>query len=474
MDRLLEGVDVVESSGELSAVEVRSVALDSNRVEQGALFCCVPGLSHDGHDFAGAALERGAVGLLVERLLPVSVPQAKVAGGTVRHAMARLSRTFYGDPARSLVTVGVTGTNGKTTVTRLVASILEAHGLGCRVIGTLDGRLTTPEAPELQRMLADARDSGKGAVSMEVSSHALAESRVEGIEFEVAVFTNLSHDHLDFHGSLEDYFAAKASLFRPGRAALGVVNADDPWGRRLLESPAIPLVPFSVSEVTEIEVSPTHSVFRWRGRQVTLGLAGRYHVDNAVAAATAASVLGVPDEEVVAGLEAAGPVPGRFEVLSGAAPFHVVVDYAHTPEALRAALHSARSLAGRGRVLLVFGCGGDRDRAKRPVMGQVAAGGADEVVVTSDNPRSEDPDAIIGEILAGVVPGAAPGAAVTVQPDRRAAIADAVERAQPGDVVLIAGKGHEQVMEVGTQRLPFDDRLEAAAALQRVAGGPRR
>jgi UDP-N-acetylmuramoyl-L-alanyl-D-glutamate--2,6-diaminopimelate ligase len=465
MDRLLEGIEVVERSGDASGVEVASLELDSRLVEPGALFCCLPGRRHDGHDFAPEALGRGAVGLVVERLLPWPVPQARVAPGTMRQAVARLARTFYGDPARCLVTAGVTGTNGKTTVTHLLASILEAHGVACRVIGTLDGRLTTPEAPELHRALAEARGCGAGAVAMEVSSHALSEGRVEGIEFSVAVFTNLSHDHLDFHGSMEQYFAAKASLFRPGHAAAGVVNADDPWGRRLLASAEIPLVAFSASEATEISLGAHHTSFSWRGRRVRLPLVGSFHVANALAAAAAAGVLGVADDDVVAGLERAAPVPGRFEVVEGGAPFTVVVDYAHTPDALRSALSSARQLARGGRVLVVFGCGGDRDRAKRPVMGQVAAAGADVVVVTSDNPRSEPPQSIIEEILAGVPPGAA----VWAEPDRAAAIALAVGVAEPGDVVLVAGKGHERFIESEGAKVPFEDRRQAAEAMARSA-----
>lgn len=469
MDRLLEGVDVVESRGDLSDAEVTSVELDSNQVTPGALFFCVPGQHHDGHDFAGAVVKRGAAGLVVERLLDVPVPQAVVRSGTMRQAMAQVSRSFYGDPARALVTAGVTGTNGKTTVTHLIAPMLEAHGMACRVIGTLDGRLTTPEAPELQRMLAQARDASVQAVSMEVSSHALVESRVEGIEFSVAVFTNLSHDHLDFHGSIEEYFSAKASLFEPGRAVVGVVNSDDPFGKRLLECARIPLVAFSAADASDVVVSARRTDFGWRGRRLTVPLAGAYHLENALAAATAASVLGVPDDDVATGLGRAGPVPGRFEVVESAAPFTVVVDYAHTPDALRTALASARTMAGGARVIVVFGCGGDRDRSKRPVMGQVAAAGADQVVVTSDNPRSEDPASIIEEILSGI-PAGAP---VTVEPDRRAAIAQALERARPGDVVLLAGKGHERYMEAGGLRLPFDDRREADAVLARLGATPR-
>jgi UDP-N-acetylmuramoyl-L-alanyl-D-glutamate--2,6-diaminopimelate ligase len=471
MDRLLQGVEVVGTVGDPSSAEVTSVELDHHAVHPGALFCCVVGEHHDGHDFAAAAVEAGAVGLLVERQLPLAVPQAVVPTGRMRPVMAALSATLYGNPSESLLIVGVTGTNGKTTVTHLLGAVLDAHGLPCEVIGTLRGPRTTPESPALQRRLAEARDDGCRAVAMEVSSHALVAGRVEGIEFAAAVFTNLSQDHLDFHGDMESYFEAKAALFRPGRSRLGVVSADDQWGRRLLEQAEIPTVPFSVEEATEVEVDAAHTAFTWRERRVVLRLAGSYHVANAVAAATTASALGVPMDTIVAGLAAAEPVPGRFEIVPTDAPFTVVVDYAHTPGGLAGALHSARALAaGRGgRVLCVFGCGGERDAGKRPDMGRVAVAGADVVVVTSDNPRSEDPRAIIEQVLAGIPERSA----VTVEPDRRAAIVAAVEAAGPGDVVVVAGKGHERSIEVGGASLPFDDRHEAAAAVAARTAGTR-
>jgi UDP-N-acetylmuramoyl-L-alanyl-D-glutamate--2,6-diaminopimelate ligase len=473
MDRLLEGVELLGTSGDVSDVEVTSLQFDSRRVTPGALFFCVPGRHHDGHDFAAAAVAAGVVGLLVERPLGLGVAEAVVPAGSMRPAMAQVSSTFYGHPARSLLGVGVTGTNGKTTVTQLLAAVFEAHGLPTAVIGTLSGPRTTPEAPELQRRLAEARARGQVALAMEVSSHALTEHRVDAITLAAAVFTNLSHEHLDHHGSMEAYFEAKASLFLPERARVGVVNADDPWGRRLLERRSVPMVPFTTDEVSDVTATRHETAFTWRSRRVRLRLRGAYHVANALAAATTAHVLDVPDDAVVAGLEAAAPVPGRFEVVPGAAPFTVVVDYAHTPAGLATALRSARELAAGARVLCVFGCGGERDTAKRPAMGAVAEAGADVVVVTSDNPRSEDPLAIIEAVVAGT----SKAASVTVEPDRAAAIAAAVAEAEPGDVVVIAGKGHEQSIEVGGRCLPFDDRVEAAAALDRRFGpgqGPAR
>jgi len=466
MDRLLEEVEVIEGRGDPAKTEVTSIEFDSRHVSPGALFCCLPGRAGDGHDHAAEAVARGATALLVERRLALDVTQAVVAPGGARRAMAQMACAFFGQPARDLLTVGVTGTNGKTTVTHLLASIFEAHRWSTTVIGTLDGARTTPESPVLQRLLAEARDNARRAVAMEVSSHALAQARVDGIRFDVAVFTNLSHDHLDYHGTVDAYFAAKASLFTPERAALAVVNADDPRGRWLLDSSRIPTVGFTMAEVSGIESTPDHTAFTWRGRRVELGLAGSFHVANALAAATTAAALGVPEDVVQTGLRRAAPVPGRFEVVETGAPFTVVVDYAHTPDGLRVLLDSARELAAGHRVLCVFGCGGGRDHEKRPLMGAVAAAGADVAVVTSDNSRHEDPDAIIAEVLTGVPPGSR----VMVRRDRAEAIDLVTDLASPGDVVVVAGKGHESEIEIGTERLPFDDRQVAAAAASRHAG----
>ena len=468
MDQLLEEVEVVESHGDPAATFVTSVELDSRDVRPGSLFCCVPGRHQDGHAYAGEAVERGAVALLGERPLPLTVTQAVVAPGQVRPAMARVAASFYGHPSTSLVTVGVTGTNGKTTVSHLLAGILEAHGWPTTVIGTLDGARTTPEAPALQRLLATARDDGRRAVSMEVSSHALAQRRVDGVTFAAAVFTNLSRDHLDYHGTMEAYFDAKASLFVPDRTALGVVNADDPWGRRLIDDGIVPLVTYSLEDAHDVASRPGRTAFTWRGRRVEMALTGRFQVANALAAATTASALEIPEDAIVSGLGGAQVVPGRFEVVPAAAPFTVVVDYAHTPDGLASALDAARILADGKRVVCVFGCGGDRDPGKRPVMGAVAAERADAVVLTSDNPRSEDPEAIIAAVLAGVPD---PGS-VTVRVDRAEALEAAVALARRGDVVVVAGKGHEQEIETSTGSFPFDDRTVAADLLARRFGAP--
>ncbi|MDQ1445546.1 MAG: UDP-N-acetylmuramoyl-L-alanyl-D-glutamate--2,6-diaminopimelate ligase, partial [Acidimicrobiaceae bacterium] len=393
---------------------------------------------------------------------------------STRVAMAPVAASFYGHPSRSLAVVGITGTNGKTTTTQLTGAILRAAGRVVETMGNLhSGGLNTPEAPELQGMLAAHRDAGVDAVAMEVSSHALAQHRVDAIEFAAAVFTNLTRDHLDFHGTMEDYFAAKARLFEKGRSALGVANADDAFGARLLQSASIPTHAYSVADAEGLEFSPSGSRFRWRGVDVALSLPGRFNVLNALAAATAASAMGVDHDAVAAGLASVQAVHGRFDRIDVGQQFTVLIDYAHTPDALEQVLRAAREmtrpagLADEGRVILVFGCGGDRDRGKRPEMGRLAASVADVAVLTSDNPRSEDPMAIIDEVLAG-----APGALV-VEPDRAAAIALAVGRAEAGDVVVIAGKGHETGQIVGDTVLPFDDHDAARAALESLTtGGP--
>ncbi len=464
LERLLDDVHVLERRGDPDSVDVASVTNDSRAVAPGAVYCCIPGRSSDGHDHAPAAVAAGAVALLCERFVAVDVAQARVA--SAREAMAPVAAAFHGHPSRALSVVGVTGTNGKTTVTHLLAAVLRAHGWATGVIGTLDGPRTTPEAPELQAALARHLASGARAVALEVSSDALVQHRVDAVWFAIAAFTNLSPEHLNTHGDMESYFAAKASLFDPGRAGTGVVNADDMWGRRLLASARLPLVPYSMDDVTDVEVRPRSTRFCWEGHPVDLRLGGRFNVSNAVCAATIAREMGVPGAAVAAGLSDLGAVPGRYERVDAGQPFTVVVDYAHTPAALEQVLLAAREEADTGgRVLVVFGCGGERDRGKRPLMGEVAARIADVVVLTSDNPRGEDPAAILDEVKSGA--GAAH--ALVVEPDRRAAVRAAVEAARPGDVVVVAGKGHETGQTAAGRTEAFDDRDVARAAL-RAAG----
>jgi UDP-N-acetylmuramoyl-L-alanyl-D-glutamate--2,6-diaminopimelate ligase len=491
MNLLLDDIDVLETVGDPSTVDVGGIAHDSRRVVPGDLFCCVPGLVSDGHAYAAEAVERGAVSVLCEHFIPEllggSVVQARVAPGTMRPVMARLAASFYGFPARELLMVGVTGTNGKTTVTQLLGDLLSAAGRPTNVLGTLSGARTTPEATELERVLAGLRDRQQSdglrhAVAMEVSSHALVQARVEGIHFDVAVFTNLSHDHLDYHGTMEQYFEAKAELFAPSRALRGVVFADDAWGRRLLAEARIPTVAVHHADAADVVLRPGHTEFTWRGHRITTPLTGGVNVDNALLAAEAALALELSPEEIAQAMGHLSPVPGRFQVIAapggGAAgravpgahrmgerpPFTVLVDYAHTPAGLEIVLGEARILAPGGRVVCVFGCGGDRDRGKRPVMGGVAERGSDLAVLTSDNPRGEDPEAIIDEVLGGIDNGRDnPG--VVVEPDRRTAIRRVLEAAEAGDIIVIAGKGHETYQEVAGQRLPFDDASEAHVAL---------
>ena len=484
MTLLLDGLDAVTVTGAPAEVEISGVEYDSRRVGPGALFCCLPGLVDDGHRYASEAVARGAVALLAERPIEegpaASVPQALVPPGQARPAMAQVAATFYGHPAEGVLMAGVTGTNGKTTVSHLVAGALSAGGHPCRVIGTLSGTRTTPESPDLQRQLAEVRDEGadeggRPAVSMEVSSHAVVQSRVDAIRFDAAAFTNLSHEHLDYHGSMEAYFEAKAALFTPERARCAIVNAGDEWGRRLLRRLEIEAVPVELDQAGDVRLEAGRSTFSWRGQRVELALTGLVNVANALLAAESAVALGVEPPEVARGLAEAGPVPGRLEVVGRPHdPATVLVDYAHTPAALDAVLHEARRLAPDGRIVLVVGCGGERDRAKRPQMGEIAARLADRTYVTNDNPRSEDPEAIADEILAGVQPSAEAArraGRLVVQLDRRRAIEEAVAEARSGDVVLIAGKGHEPYQEVAGARLPFDDREVARQAIGRQGRG---
>jgi len=466
--RLMPGTII----GDVSGIVVTSVTYDHRSVGPGALHCCLPGDRVDGHDFAPAASRAGAVAFVCEHPLQgeaAGAVQLVVGAAGARPAMALAACALWNDPASSLRTVGVTGTNGKTTTTYFLRSVFEEHGWPASVIGTLGGPRTTPEAPELQRALAHARDSNRSAVALEVSSHALAQHRLDGYCHDVAVFTNLSQDHLDYHGSMESYFAAKARLFTPEHASRAVVNADDPYGRRLLETARIPVRVFSLAQAEELQVGLEESHFRLDGAPVRVRPGGEINVRNALAAAGAARALGVPEATIAAGLSVAEGPSGRLEVVPNGLGATVVVDYAHTPAGLAEVLHVARVEAESrgGTVIVVFGCGGDRDRAKRPLMGSIATRLADVAVLTSDNPRSEDPVAIIDEVRAGC-----DGAArLVVEPDRRRAIAAALESAGAGDVVIVAGKGHESVQQIGGKSIEFNDRVVIAEELARLGGG---
>jgi UDP-N-acetylmuramoyl-L-alanyl-D-glutamate--2,6-diaminopimelate ligase len=465
------------------AVEIAGLAYDSRQVTPGALFFCVRGEHSDGHDFAAQAVREGAAALLVERPLTLGVPEVVVP--SVRAAMGPVAATFYGDPTARLRVVGVTGTNGKTTTAFLIRALLEATGARCGLLGTVKSVVggverpvmrTTPEAIDLQRDFRAMLDGGESACAMEVSSHALELARTESIHFAAAIFTNLTQDHLDFHGTMEQYFQAKRRLFtsessRAGyRPSVAVVNIDDPYGRRLAEE--LPgAVTFAIDSEADFRARDVRMDARGcrfvlrtsQGeRSVALGLPGRFNVSNALGALAATHAMGSDLDTLVAALERGVRVPGRFERVDEGEGFAVLVDYAHTPDSLENVLRAARELA-RGRVVCVFGAGGDRDRTKRPLMGEIAARLGDVVVVTSDNPRSEPPEAIVAEIMEGV------GAheAVHVQVDRRVAIGQAIALARKDDVVVIAGKGHEQGQELaGGRKLPFDDVTVAREALR--------
>ena len=463
-------------------LQIRGLAYDNRVVEPGFLFFCVPGFTRDGHDFATDAVQRGAAALVVARPLGLGVPEVQVED--VRSAMAVAAARFHGDPTASLPVVGITGTNGKTTTAFLVRSLVEASGRRCGLLGTVKSVIggeehpvvrTTPEAIDLQRTFAAMLEAGDEACAMEISSHALELRRADGIHVAAAVFTNLTQDHLDFHPDMESYFQAKRLLFASPLTRTRIANAGDPYGRRLADE--FPdTVTFALDagadyRAVDVRQSFTGSAFTAATPDgefdVRIGLPGRFNVVNALGAWAAARAIGVPADTIAAALPDAGRVPGRFEPVDEGQPYAVLVDYSHTPDSLENALRAARELAEH-RVIAVFGAGGDRDRGKRPLMGAIAAREADIAIVTSDNPRTEDPDAIIAEILTGIDDRTG----VDVDADRRAAIRRAVGLAEPGDVLVIAGKGHEQGQEFeGGRKEPFDDVEVAREALRAVRAG---
>jgi UDP-N-acetylmuramoyl-L-alanyl-D-glutamate--2,6-diaminopimelate ligase len=464
-----------EAASGAPAAEISSLAYDSREARPGTLFFCVRGFERDGHDFAADAVARGASALVVDHPLGLGVPEVVVAD--VRAAMAPAAARLHGDPTATLRTVGVTGTNGKTTTAYLVRALLEAAGRPTGMLGTVTSIVggeerpvarTTPEGIDLQRMFAEMLAAGDTHCVMEVSSHALALGRADAIHWACAIFTNLTQDHLDFHPDMEDYFAAKRKLFEAG-PEVAVVNVDDAYGARLARE----LAPSGLVTVgieaphADVRATGVHSdmggsTFRAGGLELRSPLPGRFNVLNVLGAVAAVRALGVDDETIVAALPDAGRVPGRFEPVDEGQDFAVLVDYAHTPDSLENVLLAARPLT-QGRLLSVFGCGGDRDRGKRPLMGAISARLADHTIVTSDNPRSEDPEAIVAEILEGIEDRERTEAIV----DRHAAIEHAVGIARPGDVVVIAGKGHEQGQEFeGGRKVPFDDVTVAREALR--------
>jgi UDP-N-acetylmuramoyl-L-alanyl-D-glutamate--2,6-diaminopimelate ligase len=431
-----------------AAVEIRELAYDAREVPRGALFFCIPGANADGHEFAADAVRRGAAALVVERRLDVDVPQLVVPD--VRAAMPRAAVEFFGDPTAHLPVAAITGTNGKTTTAYLLWSILAAAGEQPGLLTNVERRvgtevravgLNTPESVDLHRLFREMLDGGNRVCVMEATSMASVKGRLDGTRFAVLVFTNLTQDHLDFHGTMEEYFEAKRRLF--AQTTKAVINIGEEYGARLAAE-----IPDALTFTAEDELAG-----------IELKLRGRFNIENALAAAAAARALGIDEDAIKEGIAAVERVPGRFDGVDEGQPFTVLVDYAHTPGALESALEAAREL-GRGRVICVFGAGGDRDRDKRPLMGQVVAELADLALVTSDNPRSEDPAAIVADIVDGLD--------LEVELDRRRAIERALEQARDGDVVLIAGKGHERGQEISGRKLPFDDREVARDALRRL------
>ncbi|WP_322936554.1 UDP-N-acetylmuramoyl-L-alanyl-D-glutamate--2,6-diaminopimelate ligase [Nocardioides bizhenqiangii] len=467
--------------GDGADVAVTGITLDSRRVLPGDVYAALPGARAHGIDFVTQAAAAGASVVLTDETgaaaVPAGLPAVVVA--QPRGVLGAVSAGIYGHPARAMRMIGVTGTQGKTTATRLLDSGLGAAGIASAVVGTVGTRLagtdlkttlTTPEAPDLHGLFALMREEGITCCAMEVSSHALVLGRVDGVVFDVAVFTNLGRDHLDFHADLDDYFAAKAALFTPGRARLGLVNVDDEHGRRLVTTATIPIRTMSTHgrdadwSVTDVELGPEGSTFTIRGPgglslPASVALPGDFNVANALSAVAAATEAGLDPEQVVAGVAATGGVPGRLERVSDeTVGFAVYVDYAHKPDALTAVLATLRPVTA-GRLIVVIGAGGDRDRGKRPAMGAIAAAQADLVIVTDDNPRTEQPAEIRAAVLAGIDDVEASRRAEVLEVgDRRAAIATALDAAGPGDVVLVAGKGHETGQEIDGVIHPFDDR----------------
>jgi UDP-N-acetylmuramoyl-L-alanyl-D-glutamate--2,6-diaminopimelate ligase len=452
LERLAAALDPVEAPAS-GSIEVLDLAYDARDATAGSLFFCVPGHRADGHDFAAQAVANGAVALVVERRLDLDVPQVVVRDA--RAAMAPAADELFGRPTEELEIAAVTGTSGKTTTSFLLFAILAAAKRRPGLLGTVEARVggerrgvkrTTPEAIDLQRLFREMLDAGDRSCAMEASSHASELRRLDRVRMRTLIFTNLSQDHLDFHGDMESYFQAKRRLFLAEPQPRAILNVGDEHGRRLAEE------------------LPDAITFSYEGNAhdldgIDLKLRGRFNVENALGALHAARALGIGDDAIKTGIESVRGVPGRFEAVDEGQPFHVIVDYAHKPGALENVLRAARDLANGNRVIVVIGAGGDRDRGKRPLMGRIATELADLTIVTSDNPRSEDPETIITEIVVGTT------GPVEVEVDRTTAIARAIGQAQDGDVVLIAGKGAEQGQEYADRTIPFDDREAARDVL---------
>ena len=457
--------------------QISAITHDSRAVGSGSLFACLRGERVDGHDFAAAAMLAGAAALLVDHRLEAAAVGgiAQLIVDDTRLRLGPIAASLMGDPSGQMITVGITGTNGKTTTSLMLEAIFMAHGQRVGVVGTLNGPRTTPEAPELQQRLAEFVADGCSAAVLEVSSHALTLHRVDGTHFDAVVFTNFGHDHLDLHGTPEDYFRAKASLFDVCFAPLAVINIDDAHGRLLADviagnkAPSMRVVTYSAAELVDVAVTATSLSYEWSGRRIHVGIGGAFNVANSLAAVVTATELGVPLDDIVSGLARLGVIPGRFETVAWPTGIDggcsVIVDYAHTPDGLTEVIAAARSVVDESAsVIVVFGCGGDRDHGKRAEMGAAAAAGADRVIITSDNPRSEQPMQIIDDVVAGVPSNYRDR--VTSNPDRRHAIGEALDVARSGDIVVIAGKGHEKTQDLGDSVIEFDDRAVALSFME--------
>ncbi len=465
--------------------EITGLSMDSRKgFEAGELFFCQRGARFDGHDYAKTAAEAGAAALVVDRWLDdIDIPQVKVSD--VREALSVAAAKFYGEPAKGMRMIGVTGTNGKTTTAFLIKAIMDKAGIPCGLIGTvstvigdreMQGGLTTPEAIDFQRILRQMRDAGINTLVMEVSANAVTLKRLYGVEFELGVFTNFSQDHLDFYGTMDNYFAAKAQFFSSGAVKKAVINADDERAEQI--APNLAKTCFGVAHQSDVYAKNINMqvrgiayslVYRGRSYDIALNLPGLFNVYNSMAAAVAAIEMGVSMEDIVAGLEGVRSVAGRSELLETGTPFGVILDFAHTPESLENILQSVRELT-RGKLIVLFGCGGDRDREKRGIMGQIAGELADFTIITSDNPRSEEPMDIIAAIEEGIK---TTDGAYLVEENRRAAILAGLTMADAGDTLIIAGKGHETYQEIKGKKLPFNERRIVEELLSQMRSGRR-
>jgi len=483
LEHLISGIEKKKIIGGRN-VEVTGLAYDSRKVKKGDLFFCVKGFKTDGHAFARKAQEMGAVAVVVEDSQD-NIEITQVVVQSVRKAMAQISSAYYDHPTKKLKLVGITGTNGKTTASFMVESVLRAAGLKTGLLGTVEYRIgetraqverTTPESLDLQALFSTMVDASVDAAVIEVSSHAIDLLRVEACDFDVVVFTNLSQDHLDYHGTIDEYFRVKKRIFDStiNCATAQIINTDDEYGRLLIKEGIGRQYRYSTKDKVEvyadhIDLRPDGTDMRvlypGGGIDVKLALPGMYNISNALAAAGAAAALGIDGKKIKEGLEALKSVPGRFERVDKGQEYTVIVDYAHTPDSLEKVLSAARQIT-KGRLISVFGCGGDRDKGKRPLMGRVAAEISDYTIVTSDNPRSEDPNSIIREIINGIEEVENPQYEVEV--DRKLAIKKALEKAKPGDFVVVAGKGHETGQEIAGRKIPFDDVRVASELIKEI------